>query len=188
MVCGVLLGVPMNRLVCALLLCLSAPGATLERLSLDEMAARSTAVVRARALSSSASLIGSTIYTRTTFQVLETWKGPAAGEVQVVEPGGTVGGITQSYSGVPRFGPGQEMVLFLWTGPSGRTQVIGLTQGAFQVTQNALTGEPEAVREPSGELMLAPGTGQPVREERLVMPLRSLAARVRATPGARSSR
>ncbi len=181
MVFRLLITEQMLRAIGTLCLCLTATAATLERLSLDDMTARSTAIVRARVVSSSGSLTGSTIYTRTRLQVLERWKGPEGAEVEVTEPGGTAGAVTQSYSGVPRFTAGQEMVLFLWTGPSGRTQVIGLSQGVFQVTSNAVTGEPEVRREASGEIMLAPGTGQQVRDERIVMPLPSLAARVRST-------
>ncbi len=159
---------------------LGVQAATLERLSLDDMTARSTAIVRARAISSSVSYIGSTIYTRTRFQVLESWKGQEKAEVEVFQPGGTVGQTTQHYAGTPRFTPGQEAVLFLWSGPSGRAQLIGLSQGLFEVERNA-AGEIEVRRRPSGEVLLAPGTGQPAAEEVLVMPLRSLATRVRDT-------
>ena len=159
---------------------LAASAATLERLSLEEMAARSTSIVRAKAISSSTAFIGSTIYTRTKFQVLERWKGPESSQVEVTEPGGAVGRTTQTYSGVPRFSPGQEMVLFLWTGPSGRTQVIGLSQGVFEVTRSASTEEVGVSRQPSGETMLAPGTGQPVQEETISMPLRRMVSRIRS--------
>jgi len=170
----------MWRGVSILAFCLTAFGATLERLSLEEMAARSTAIVRARAGSSTAVLVGSTIYTRTRFQVLERWKGPEGSEVEVVEPGGTVGRTTESYSGAPRFQAGQEMVLFLWTGPSGRTQVIGLSQGVFQVGRNEATGETEVSRQPSGEVMLDRLSGERVLEEPVRMPLRALEGRIRA--------
>ena len=33
------------------------------------------------------------------------------------------------------YGKGVEYVLFLWTGPSGRTQVTGLSQGVFEVVR-----------------------------------------------------
>ncbi len=33
--------------------------------------------------------------------------------------------------------PGQDYVFFLWTSKSGLTQVIGLSQGLFNVTTNA---------------------------------------------------
>lgn len=166
------LGVPI------LVLSVAAAGATLEKLSVEEMTAKSTAIVRAKAISSTAGYTGSSIYTRTRFQVLERWKGPEASEVVVSEPGGTVDGVTQKYGGVPRFTPGQEVVLFLWTGPSGRTQVIGLSQGVFQVQKSA-AGEDEVRREPSGETMLSPGTWEPVRDEGIRMPLRHLVLQVR---------
>ena len=172
----------MRRCVFILTLCLiglGASAATLEHLSLDEMAQRSTAIVRARAISSSTSLIGSTIYTHTRFQVLERWKGLEGAQVEVVEPGGTVGQLTQTYSGVPRFTPGQELVMFLWTGPSGRTQVIGLSQGVFGVAKSA-AGEDEVSREASGDVVLAPVTGEQIRDEALRMPLRTLLSRIRA--------
>lgn len=168
----------MRRSVLALIVTVSAWGATLERLSLDDMASRSTAIVRARAISNSTSYVGSTIYTKTRFEVLERFKGPEDSQVEVMEPGGTVGQMRQTYSGVPRFTPGQEMVLFLWTGPSGRTQVIGLSQGVFEVSKTSSSAEAEVTRQPSGETMLAPGSGAPVEEETLKMPLRRLVGRI----------
>jgi hypothetical protein len=164
--------------VSILVLSMGAMAATLEKLSIEEMTAKSTAIVRAKAISSTAGYIGSTIYTRTRFQVLERWKGPEAAEVVVSEPGGTVDGVTQKYGGVPRFSSEQEVVLFLWTGPSGRTQVIGLSQGVLQVQKSA-AGEEEVVREPSGETMLSPGTWEPVRDDGIRMPLRHLVLQVR---------
>lgn len=154
--------------------------ATLERMSLEEMTSKSTAIVRAKAISSSTEMVGSIVYTRTRFQVLERWKGPEGGAVDVFEPGGRVGGLIQNYSGVPRFTPGQEVVLFLWTGPSGRTQIIGLSQGVMQVERSA-AGEAEVSRQPAGELMLAPGTLEPIVDEGIRMPLRHLVTRMRGT-------
>ena len=151
--------------------------ATLERLTLEEMAARSTAIVRAKALSSTAVSVGSTIYTRTRFQVLERWKGAESAEVEVFTPGGVIGRTAQHYTGVPQFALGQELVLFLWTGRSGRTQVIGYTQGVFEVARASSSAEPEAVRRTSGEIVLTPG-GAPEPDRELRMPLRSLATRV----------
>lgn len=160
---------------------LAASGATLERLSLEEMATRSTAIVRGRAGAGSPTLVGSTIYTRTRFQVLERWKGPERSEVDVLSPGGTMGLTSQHYPGVPRFQEGQELVLFLWTGPSGRTQVIGYTQGVFEVVRSSVDGEDQVqvVRRPGGETLLDPGTATPVADEPVTMSLRQLVSRVR---------
>ena len=158
--------------------CSMVPGATLERLSLEEMSASSTSIVRARATAASAVMVGSTIYTRTRFQVLERWKGPEESWVDVYQPGGSLGPVSQSYSGVPRFSSGQELVLFLWTGPSGRTQVMGLSQGVFEVVRSS-AGDPEARRLPLREVILEPGSGRPAAEETAAMPLGALAWRVR---------
>jgi len=140
--------------------------------------------VRARTLASSARLVGSTIYTDTRFQVLETWKGASATEVVVSEPGGAVGVATQRYPGVPQFNPGDEQVLFLWTGPSGRTQVMCLTQGIFQVNGS---GAAATVRqERSSSVVLAPGGGTPVQAQETSMTLSTLASRVRSVVGPQS--
>ena len=174
----------MRTVVSILVLCLAAAGgraATLEKLTLDDMTARSTAIVRARAVSSSARFVGSTIYTETHFQVLETWKGPNAAEIVVSEPGGTVGAVTQNYAGVPRFTAGEEQVLFLWTGPSGRTQVMGLTQGIFQVQGAGAAAM--ARQERSSSVVLAPGSGTPVQAQETSMALSALASRVRSVVG-----
>ncbi|MBI3668139.1 MAG: hypothetical protein HY236_18220 [Acidobacteria bacterium] len=174
----------MARSLFTLALCLSslaASGATLERLTLEEMTTRSTAIIRGQAVSTSAVQVGSTIYTRTVFQVLENYKGPQGAQVEVMEPGGTIGPISQNYSGVPRFRPGVELVLFLWTGPSGRTQVIGLSQGVFELARSSASGEVEVVRRPSGEVMLSSRTRQQVPDEELRVPLRKLVSIIRSS-------
>jgi hypothetical protein len=176
----------MRLILPMLLVCLLgelAPAATLERLTLEQMVKQSTEIVRARAGSISSVAVGSMIYTRTQFQVLERWKGPTNSEVDVMEPGGTVGRMTQTYSGVPHFTSGQEMVLFLWTGPSRRTQIIGLTQGAFEVLRGPSGSEPLVNRKPSGETMLGPGTKTPVQEEEVSMPLAKLVSDIQAVLG-----
>jgi hypothetical protein len=159
-------------------------GATLERLTLDDMTTRSTAIVRGLAMPSSTVQIGPTIYTKTRFQVLERLKGPNSPEIDVFEPGGTVGKMTQMFPGAPRFNAGQELLLFLWTGPSGRTQVIGLSQGVFEVSHNAASGETEVSRQPSGEMMLAPrpagAPSVPVQEEAISMPLGRMVVRIQS--------
>jgi hypothetical protein len=129
-----------------LLLSLSLSGTTLEKLSLDEMVQKSTAVVRARPTGSSTVLRGSMIYTVYRLQISEVLKGPISpGTPEVYVPGGTYGRYRQSISGAPVLEPGVEYVLFLWTSPRGLVQVIGLSQGVFEIRQSA-TGEPLLVR------------------------------------------
>src|SRR5581483_1518874 len=67
-----------------LLLPLSAT--TLERLTLEEMSQRSTAVVRARIVGAHAAYRETDIYTYVQLQVLETWKSPGHPVVEVAVP------------------------------------------------------------------------------------------------------
>jgi hypothetical protein len=117
------------------------PAATLEQLSMGDMVQKSTDIVRVRVQSSSASLRGipgrGIIYTRYTVQVLERWKGNAAAQMDVAIPGGAVGNRRQTFPGAPTLNPNGEYVLFLWTSPTGLTQIIGLSQGLVNVTVDA---------------------------------------------------
>jgi hypothetical protein len=153
--------------------------ATLERLSLDDMIAKSTVIVRGRVANAHTAFSGNVIYTHYSIQVLEGLKGPSQGLVDVVVPGGTANGLQQNFAGAPEFQLGGEYVFFLWTSKSGLTQVMGLTQGFFSVAKDS-SSDPAATRAASHELMLAPGTGIPVKDETLVMRLSELRSRISA--------
>jgi hypothetical protein len=155
------------------------PAATLERLSFEDMVAKSTAIVRGSVISSQASAERAGVITRYGIQVAERWKGTVRDLETVVSPGGEAGGIRQIFPGAPRLTEGKEYVLFLWTGPSGVTQILGFTQGVFELPASPKS-EAIAVREAAGEMLLDPATGQPVAGERLAIGLRELRTRIRS--------
>ena len=164
-----------------LTLCLSPlPGATLERLTLDDMIRQSTAIVRGKVTGSSAAFRGPVVYTHYAIQVTESFKGSPVNTTDVVVPGGTVNRLRQTFPGTPQLRAGDEFVFFLWTGPSGLTQVIGLTQGLFSLPAGA-SADPVARRAASTEIMLDQSTGQQVKDETLVMKLSDLRAHIAAT-------
>lgn len=148
---------------------------TLEQITLDEMAQKSTAIVRAKVTGSRSGTRSGNIYTYFRLQVLENWKGQAITKVAV--PGGEADGIRQSVSGAPELKPGQEYVLFLWTSRSGLTQIIGLSQGLYRLSGES-SGEAVAQRPASSELMLN-RSGLPVEDRAVNMPLQDLRTRVR---------
>lgn len=126
----------MRRCVSTLLLAaaaLTAGATTLEKLSVEEMVQQSTAVVRGRAAVSGSVQRGSMIYTVYRLQVSETLKGSVPSPPEVYVPGGTYGGYRLSIAGSPVLEPAVEYVLFLWASPRGLVQVIGLSQGVFQI-------------------------------------------------------
>ncbi len=160
--------------------------ATLERLSLDDMITKSTAIVRAKVTGSYAAYSGRLIYTHYAIQVSEQFKGGSQGVMDVAAPGGAVNHVRQTVAGAPEFQPGDEYIFFLWTSKSGLTQVIGLTQGLFAIPAGT-SADPVATRTSSGELMLAHGSGAPVKNETLVMKVSELRSRIAATLAAAGS-
>jgi len=154
--------------------------ATLERLSLDDMIAKSMSIVRGKVTTSYAAFSGPVVYTHYTIQVSERFKGAAGNSVEVVVPGGVVNGRRQSFAGAPWFNQGDEFVFFLWTSKAGLTQVIGLTQGLFSVAADG-TADPVATRSATRELMLESGTGRPVKDQTLSMHLSELRSRISST-------
>ena len=169
-----------SRLLISLcsMLGLLAPGSatTLQQLTIDDMIQKSTAIVRARVTGSHSAYRGASIYTYFQIQVLETWKssGPAATEVAI--PGGVANGIRQSVAGAPALKTGEDYVLFLWAGPSGLPQVIGLSQGVFKLSEGG-SGDVVAQRPAASELMLD-ASGLPVDDRPVSMHLQDLRTRV----------
>lgn len=151
-------------------------GATiLQQLTLDEMARKSTSIVRAKVTGSSELVRGGDVFTVYKFETLEALKsGPAAREVAV--PGGVAGGMRQVVAGAPTLRAGREYVLFLWTGRSGLTQLMGMSQGLFSVDRST-AGDRQVSRAAANEQMLD-AAGRAVRDETLSMPLPELKAKV----------
>lgn len=161
----------------ALFFVLGLQAATLEYLSLDDMALKSTAIVRARITGSYASAGRSLIYTHYRIEVLDRWKGPGSSEMDIVLPGGSANGRRQTFPGTPTLTPGSEYLLFLWESPkSGLTHVVGLSQGVFTLTRGD-NGEVTAYRGPNTETMLD-SAGKHVRQPAMSLNLGDFHQRV----------
>lgn len=138
-------------------------GTTLEKLSFDEMVAKSTMIVRGRISLSNVQQHGAIHYSHYKIQVSEQFKGPAAKIVDVVLPGGTIGRSQQTFSGVPKFPADTDLVLFLWTSKSGLTHIIGLSQGIFQVSKDA-AGQTIFSRDAIRDGLIDSRTGRPATD------------------------
>jgi hypothetical protein len=154
--------------------------ATLERLTLDDMISKSSAIVRGRVTDSWTAFTGSVIYTHYRIQASETYKGTPQNRLEIVVTGGAVNGVQQNFSGSPALNKGDEFVLFLWTSRAGLTQIIGLTQGLFALPPDGAS-DPIATRAPTRELMLDPATARPVKDAALSMRLSELRSRIANT-------
>jgi len=137
-----------------------------------------TEIVRGRVGSCTAALRSTIIFTTCDVAVSERWKGTGQQKIRVSVPGGRVNGRRQSYGGAPTLKTGDEHVFFLWAGPSGITQVMGLSQGLFTL-EKTQQGAIIAVRAPVRERMIDYATGKAVWDEGVEMPLDELRAAVR---------
>ena len=142
-----------NRVIVSFLIALLLlPGiraTTLVRLSLDQLAAGSDAVARVRFVRAESRWENGSIWTVTTFDVLEILKGQLPGEIEVRLPGGRVGHLTSTVDGTPRFYSGSEAIVFLQRSPAAGFTVAGWVQGSFRISRDPRTGN-ETVTQDSG--------------------------------------
>ncbi len=163
----------------ALLAIASLEATTLERLSVDDMVEKSTSIVRARVLSSEGELRNGSIFTHYRVLIQENWKGHFAANKQtdLYVPGGLANGMRQSIPGAPVLENGDEYVLFVWAGASGRNQIIGLSQGLFSLVPQE-DGSIQLERPGAKEMILDAKTGRPVLDSTIRMPFGELKTRV----------
>jgi len=178
----------LSLLAWALVALVEARATTVSRASFDDLVQKSTSIVRGRVTGYYSSSRGSSIYTYHKIQVLERWKGLAAAQVEVQVPGGTFQGQQQNFAGTPQLTEGAEYVFFLWTGPSGATHLLGLSQGVLDVTTNA-TGELIVAGQVTDAMVLDSATGNVTGPEPLRMKLADFSSRVsRALTGGVSAK
>jgi len=124
-----------------LVACCNAVAATsLEKMSMERMAGAAQMIVRARCVANATQWDAGEIWTFTTFEVSESWKGAASQRVTVRLLGGTVGGLTSHVSGVPRFRVGEEVILFLEPTRRADFTVVSWQQGTFRIGRDQRSG------------------------------------------------
>jgi hypothetical protein len=154
------------------------PGSTLLQLSLDDMIQKSTTIVRGTVQPTSAAFRGAMIYTHYQVAVTKTYKGAPVPSIDLAVPGGVVNGVRQSFAGAPTLTAGQDYFLFLWTSKTGLTQLIGLSQGLFNVTSNA-SGQLMVTRGATSATMLNT-SGQIMTDSNIQMTLAQMSSRIQA--------
>jgi len=167
----------LTRLSTAVILSMTVSATTLERLTVDVMVEKSTSIVRGKVISSQGENRNGLIFTKYFVEIDESWKGNPGQVIEVFVPGGVANGLRQTIPGAPALEQGEECVLFLWAGASGRSQIIGLSQGLFNVNRDA-EGQVFLERPGAREVMLDPITKRPVHDSTIRMPLGELKTRV----------
>lgn len=157
---------------------------------MDDMIQQSTSIVRAKVTGFHGAFRGRDIYTYYQLQVLETVKSggaPNSTQMEIAVPGGVAAGVRQPVAGAPSLTVGAEYVLFLWTGRSGMTQVIGLSQGLFSVipdpSDRATPANSTVVRAAATETMLD-GNGNVAADQSVRLLWGDLRSRIQQRLGA----
>ena len=131
---------------------------TLERMSVGEMTRRAHLVVRAQCVANATAWDAGEIWTFTTFEVEETWKGEPAGRIRVRLLGGRAGEVTSTVAGVPRFRQGEEVVMFLERTGRGDYSVVSWMQGTFRIRRDARGGQETVTQDTAGFEVYDPAT------------------------------
>ena len=138
-----------------------ASAATVEAMTLEEMAQRADLIFVGRAVDSRAdwNVQRTRIYTYTTFQVERFIKGGGgdgggAGEQQITIRlwGGQLGPMRSVVPGTPQFAPGEEVLLFCVGSGARVPTLLGLAMGKFTLTRDD-AGEVILKRDISGLIL-----------------------------------
>lgn len=134
----------------------NARATTLERMSVADLSRAAHTIVRARCVAITTGWDSGEIWTFTTFEVEEVWKGSASSRVTVRLIGGEVGSLKSTVSGVPRFSRGEELVLFLEKTAAGDFSVVSWVQGTFRIGHERGTGSEIVTQDTAGYAVLDP--------------------------------
>ncbi len=130
----------------------TASAAVSPRLSFDQMVDRSPVIIEARVVGSRTAWdpAHKYIWTHYELQVTDTIRGSSAVTV-VSEPGGSLDGVNQAFSGSLGYSPGEHVFLFLFRTPLGYWRTTGGSQGKVMVGEDGRIhsdiGNPDATVE-----------------------------------------
>jgi hypothetical protein len=153
---------------------------TLMRMNLAQLVRASQEIVRARCVANATAWDAAEIWTFTTFDVEETWRGSSRGRITVRLLGGRTATITSTVSGVPRFHVGEEVVLFLERSTGGDFSVVSWEQGTFRVQHDSRTGAESVTQDTASFETFDPPSRRFVIDGIRAMSISELRARVDA--------
>jgi hypothetical protein len=168
---------------------LTASATTLERMSVAKMTRAAELVVRAQCVANSTAWDEGEIWTFTSFTVEDSWKGAPSGAAQQLTVrllGGAVGNLSSTVSGVPRFRPGEEVILFLQATARGDYSIVSWVQGTFRIHRDARTGSELVVQDTAAFDTYDPATREFDAEGIRNLPVAALRLRVQSALAAQS--
>jgi hypothetical protein len=166
----------------------TAKATTLMRMSVAQMSRAAQVIVRARCQENSTGWDAGEIWTFTSFEVQDVWRGSAPSRITVRLLGGRAGNLTSSVSGVPRFRVGEEVVLFLERTPRGDFCIVSWEQGTFRIRRTAATGSESVTQDSASFATFDRGTREFESAGIRNLPIETLRAQVDAAVSAEARR
>ncbi len=122
---------------------------TLARMGLDQLAGAADAVARVRCVRVESRWENGSIWTISSFDLIETMKGSSPARILVRLPGGHVGHMTAIVDGAPIFRSGDDAVIFLERSSAGGFSISGWVQGTFRISRDPQTGNESVTQDSS---------------------------------------
>ncbi len=166
--------------VFALALCDCAAATSLARLSVEQMTVAASTIARGRCIASESRWEKGEIWTISTIEIEDVWKGAAPNRISVRLIGGRSGHILSTVAGVPLFHPGEEVILFLEPDRSGGLTVTGWVEGTFRIGRDPHSGVERVTQDSASFEGIRPATSAGDEGEIHGLPIERLRARVRA--------
>jgi hypothetical protein len=158
---------------------------TFARMSVRELAQRSTFIARARCVNVASVADRKQVWTLSIFEVAESWKGNLPPRLTLRLPGGDAAGLRVTVEGVPRFTVGEDVVLFLTEERGRQMNILSWAQGTFRIRKDPRTAVELAVQDTAGIQVFDVHSGAGTMGGSRQLPLAALRARVaRALEGA----
>ncbi|HVB57209.1 MAG TPA: hypothetical protein VNE63_12370 [Candidatus Acidoferrales bacterium] len=154
---------------------------TLMRMSVAELSHAAQVIVRAHCVSNSTRWDANEIWTFTAFSVDEVWRGSPAPQIMVRLLGGRSGNLTSHVSGIPRFRPGEDVVLFLAPTRHGDFSVVSWEQGTFRIRHGIHAGGETVLQDTASFATFDPATREFETQGIRDMPLVVFRAQVEAS-------
>jgi hypothetical protein len=109
---------------------------TVTKMELHELVSLSDAIVQGRIESVEARWEDRLIYTYASVTIDDPLKGERRRALLIRQPGGRIGSLNVSVSGVPQFRTGDEVIVFLRNRQDGTFEIVGLSQGKYDIVNN----------------------------------------------------
>src|SRR5262245_2141132 len=109
---------------------------TVRKMDLPELVSLSDAVVQGRVESVEARWEERLVYTYIALTIDDPLKGERRRALLIRQPGGRIGSLNVSVSGMPHFKTGDEVIVFLRNRQDGAFDIVGLGQGKYDIVNN----------------------------------------------------